>query len=439
MPPEEPPRPKGPKVEPIDRRGKLMAFKRSLRREAAEDLPVEKPNDETPYERLKRLETDPAANLQELQATLTHFVPHLQLVEIESMLSKIVAEKPDEDGQRTEAPKGLFNLLAAYRNHPGAQGSRLGLGHRVRNHRNELFHGNRTLTELARHQITSFWEQLRAITNTGESTAVKIQRASAAPLNQINHSQRVAGDIAHVAAFIEIEQALRKTMEHVLSRNPTLRATFVMPVEPAGSNHAMNAISLSRGLVADCLMNFMFWEDIKTSIRLRHDLIHGRNLSQISDQDKRVLRRAWGVLRHLPYAVWAKKIIGRLEMLIRDLLISEGVGSEVVRRLWIQRLSKRLCDEKRCMVLLANAGVGRNQILWLAGFSDAIFDGTLEPITSVDVSKLQTITLGISKALANPLLIKNLHNSQITRHDSHKDIRNRRKHPKARRGRIETD
>ncbi len=69
MNPEELPRPKGPKVEPIDRRGKLMAFKQSVRKEAAEDIPTEAPANETPYERLKRLEVDPAANLKELQST----------------------------------------------------------------------------------------------------------------------------------------------------------------------------------------------------------------------------------------------------------------------------------------------------------------------------------------------------------------------------------
>ena len=85
MNPEELPRPKGPKVEPIDRRGKLIAFKQSVRKETAEDIPVEAPANETPYERLKRLETDPAANLKELQSTLAYFVPHLQLIEIEAM------------------------------------------------------------------------------------------------------------------------------------------------------------------------------------------------------------------------------------------------------------------------------------------------------------------------------------------------------------------
>ena len=61
MSPEELPRPKGPKVEPIDRRGKLMAFKQAVRKEAEEDIQVEAPANETPYERLKRLKTDSLA------------------------------------------------------------------------------------------------------------------------------------------------------------------------------------------------------------------------------------------------------------------------------------------------------------------------------------------------------------------------------------------
>ena len=38
-----------------------MAFKQSVRKEAEEDIQVEAPANETPYERLKRLKTDPLA------------------------------------------------------------------------------------------------------------------------------------------------------------------------------------------------------------------------------------------------------------------------------------------------------------------------------------------------------------------------------------------
>jgi hypothetical protein len=433
MNPEELPRPKGPKVEPIDRRGKLMAFKQSIRKEAVEDIVIEAPANETPYERLKRLETDPAANLKELQATLAYFVPHLQLIEIESMLGKLIPGSIDSAGQPIPAPQGLYALLLACRNHSLLNGEELGLAHQVRSIRNDLFHNNTPLTELSKRLITSFWEKLRLLTQAIESTAIAVRNASVAPLDRITESQKEAGKIA----FIEIEQMLRKTMNHVLARNHELRANFMMPAEPAGSVQAMNAISLSRGPINDCLKSLKFWDDIKTSTALRHDLIHGRSLSSISGADKRMLERSWGVLRHLPYAVWSKMLISRLEGRIRELLISEGVSSEVAQRLWIQRLSKRLSEEKRCMALIANGGVGSSQILWLIDFSDAIFAGKLDPVTSVDVAKLQTISLGISKALANPMPVKSATSHSNTRHASRKDERNLRKHPKARKGRYD--
>ena len=439
MNPEELPRPKGPKVEPIDRRGKLMAFKQSIRKEAAEDIQVEATADETPYERLKRLETDPAANLKELQSTLAYFIPHLQLIEIESMLGQLVPAETDTAGKPTPAPQGLYALLLACRNHALLNAEELGLAHQVRSMRNDLFHNNSPLSELSKKLITSFWEKLRLLTQAGESTALAVQNAAVAPLARITEAQKEAGKIAHLAAFIEIEQMLRKTMNHVLARNHELRANFVMPAEPAGSVHALNAISLSRGKINDCLRNFKFWDDIKASTTLRHDLIHGRSLSTISEADTRMLQRAWGVLRHLPYAVWAKKLVIRLEKIIRALLISEGVSSDVANKLWIQRLAKRLCDEKSCMALIANGGVGSSQILWLIDFSDNIFAGRLEPLTSVDVAKLQSIIIGIEKALSRPLPIKSTSTSAKTRHAALKDARNLKKHPKARRGHVDDD
>lgn len=439
MNPEEPPRPKGPKVEPIDRRGKLIAFKQSVRKETAEDIPVEAPANETPYERLKRLETDPAANLKELQSTLAYFVPHLQLIEVEAILGQMIPTETNPDGTPAPAPQGLYALLMACQTHSILSGEELGLGHQVRSIRNDLFHNNSPLSELSKKLITSLWEKLRELSQVGESTAVAVRNASVAPLERITDSQREAGKISHLAAFIEIEQMLRKTMSHVLARNDVLRANFVLPAEPAGSVQAMNAISLSRGHIADTLKNFKFWDDIKASTVLRHDLIHGRNLSAITQADKLMLQRAWGVLRHLPHALWAKKLVMRLERIIRELLISEGVASEVAKKLWIQRLAKRLCDEKRCMALLGNAGVGRSQILWLIDFSDCIFEGRLDPVTSVDVAKLQTITHGIEKALANPLPVKITTNGPKTRHAAQKVARNLKKHPKARRGHIDDD
>ena len=439
MSPEELPRPKGPKVEPIDRRGKLMAFKQSVRKEAEEDIQVEAPANETSYERLKRLETDPAANLKELQSTLAYFVPHLQLIEIEAMLGQVIPTGTETDGTPTTAPHGLYALLLAAQTHAILDSDELGLGHQVRSIRNDLFHKNSPLSELSKKLITSMWEKLRELSQASESTAMAVHNASVAPLDHITDSQREAGKISHLAAFIEIEQMLRKTMDHVLARNHVLRANFIMPVEPAGSFHAMNAISLSRGWIADSLKNFKFWEDIKASTTLRHDLIHGRSLATISKADKLMVQRAWGALRHLPHAVWAKKLVQRLEHVIRELLISEGVSSEVTKRLWIQRLAKRLCDEKRCMALLGNGGVGRSQILWLIDFSDCIFEGRLDPVTSVDVAKLQGIHRGIEKALANPMPIKSAKTVANTRHAARKDARNMTKHPKARRGHVDDD
>ena len=91
------------------------------------------------------------------------------------------------------------------------------------------------------------------------------------------------------------------------------------------------------------------------------------------------------------------------------------------------------------MALIANGGVGSSQILWLIDFSDAIFAENLDPVTSVDVAKLQGIHRGIEKALANPMPIKSAKTVTNTRHAARKDERNMRKHPKARRGHSEEE
>lgn len=439
MSPEELPRPKGPKVEVVDRRGKLMAFKQSVRKDFLEEIAIPARDNETPYERLKRLETDPAANLKELQEALTHFVPHLQLIEIEMMLSQLIPIETDSGGKVSEAPQGLYALLLTCRNYALLREDELILGHQVRSYRNELFHGKNLLSDLAKEQIATYWANLRDFIPITDSTSIAIQKASVAPLAHISNSQLEAGRISHLAAFIEIEQMLRKTMNHVLSRNRILRANFVMPPEPPGSIHAMAVIRLSRGLIIECLKNFRFWDDIKASITLRHELIHGRNLSIMTEKKKLMLRRVWGVLRHLPYALWANKLINQLEMAIREILISDGIRSDVVKKLWIQRLSRRLCYERRCMALLANGGVGLGQILWLINFSDAIYAGKLEPITAAEVAKLQEILRGIAYALKHLLPHQTSNLNFETKHAPQMYERKMRKHSKQRRNRDEDD
>ena len=60
-------------------------------------------------------------------------------------------------------------------------------------------------------------------------------------------------------------------------------------------------------------------------------------------------------------------------------------------------------------------------------------------MTSVDVAKLQSIIIGMEKALAKPLPIKSTSTGPKTRYAALKDARNLKKHPKARRGHFDDD
>ena len=84
MSPEEQPRPKGPKVEPVDRRGSLAKFKA----QRAQSTPRTNASKiETQAEKLHRIKDDIAPDVTETREIIAHYLPFIELVEIEQILA----------------------------------------------------------------------------------------------------------------------------------------------------------------------------------------------------------------------------------------------------------------------------------------------------------------------------------------------------------------
>jgi hypothetical protein len=417
----------------IDRRGDLASFRAKTRQRAEFVDDKEAKIAETEFEALYRLSSDHAAGLRELQRSLEHFLPHVQLVECERMLASLMNNRRRGSIGEQITCYGYYDYLTEARASGALSEDHLRIAHSVRLIRNEVFHEARPLAQDARRIINDFWTVMRQKTGACATLADELMLGAAMPIERIAQAQDIALRISNLAAFIEIEQMLRKVFDHLMRRDVVVMENINIPANGVSVGTVVNCILLSKGTVYHTLARLGFWDDLKNSVQHRHSLVHGRIEGSLSPAESQQVKRTWGVLRMLPQAILACRLVGRLETLLRELLASEGVGYDVVQKLWIQRLCRRLCDERNCMTLLASNGVGRGQIIWLGEFADQIMAKSLHPPGDAVLEKLRLLVSGISEAVYNPKKSFEIREHRGTRYLAESDKRNRIKHPKARR------
>lgn len=427
--PQEPPKKKA-KVEPLDRRGNLTGFIKNRRTDVREDLITPEKATESPTQILHRLISDPAANHKDLCKTLRHFLPHIQLIEIEKTLFGIVSKYKNIDKETR-----LYGLLIIAKDLSLLDQRQISDGHDVRIIRNNLFHNNNLVNEYHVQQIDNFWYELRAMTSGNESVAVKIKQSLETSPDKVLQVQKVAEDICEVAMFIDIEVILRKVFNWILKRDIEFANRFIHPQfgENITNKHAYYSLTNSYNKLAQSLRYLRFLNSLENSIDYRNEIIHGHSSINTSKKKSNHVYRSWVLLINLPYAFRTNCLVQRLEKLLRQLLISEGVKSEVAERLWIERLAFRVCDEEKCMTLLAGSGVSRSDILWLIDFGKSIFRYELDPPLKTEVETLTRLCNGVEKALINPVFSLTHKPVIKSRESARKQAKQRFKHPKSRR------
>jgi len=427
--PVVPPKKKA-KVEPLDRRGGLAGFIKNRKVDIQDECVTPEKPPESPTQILHRLISDPAANHNELCKTLRHFLPHVQLIEIEKTLFDIVSKYKSIDNETR-----LYGLLTFAKELSLLDQRQISVGHDIRIIRNSLFHKNHLVEKHHVQQIDNFWYELRSMTSENKSVAIKIKQLLETGPDKVLQVQKVAEEICEVAIFIDIEVILRKVLDWILKRDIDFAKKFTYPQfgENLTNRHAFYGLTSSNNRLAQSIRHLRFLNSIEKSIDYRNVVIHGQLDFKTSRKKTNDVYRSWILLINLPYAFRANCLVQRLEKLLRQLLISEGVKSEVAEKLWIERLAFRVCDEEKCMTLLAGSGVSRSDILWLIDFGKSIFRYELNPPLKTEVETLTRLCNGVEKALINPVFSLTHKPVIKSRESARKQAKQRFKHPKSRR------
>lgn len=390
--------------------------------------PEKKPESATQI--LHRLVSDPAANHKDLCMCLRHFLPHIQLIEIEKILFDTVSKYRNINKETR-----LYDLLSITKELSLLEPKQISDGHDVRIIRNNLFHNNHLIDEYHIQQVDNFWYELIVNSSEKDSLALKIKQSLETSPDKVLEVQKIAEKICEVAMFIDIEVILRKVLNWILKRDGEFANRFIYPQlgENLTNKHAYYGLTNSSNKLSQSLRHLRFLNSIEASIDYRNEIIHGHSSINTSKKKSNDVYRSWVLLINLPYAFRTNCLVQRLEKLLRQLLISEGVKSEVAERLWIERLAFRVCDEEKCMTLLAGSGVSRSDILWLIDFGKSIFRYELDPPLKTEVETLTRLCNGVEKALLNPVF--SLTHKQVikSRESARKQAKQRFKHPKSRR------
>jgi len=416
MNPEELPRPKGPKVEPIDRRGKRMLEYKAKLSNHSEDSPADaEPTDESPAQRLQRICADAGASLKEIRDVLLYFLPHLELIEIEMMLARCLAITPATPSEPGEHLPRFHQLLLEVNSQEIIPTKTYQLAHQVRKLRNGLFHENQQLTDIDKQSIKELWRVLEKIVSEFESLSQEVVAAVDFGLKDVARAQNTAKKLLAIAYLIEIEQELRHVMDELMTQDDVLKNIFIRYDEQPGNAQFLKAILSSNSDIYGAFKRLHFIDDLKLTVRKRHELIHPREINDCPPETLSTIARVWGALRSRKEILNFDETLLKIAVQLRLFLQANGLSIATTEDLWIQKLVGIACEDKNLVYRLNSAGVGRKMLLGLRDLYIEIFDGTLQPPTAQSNSALLHVLNGIKTATEASLVI-NSQSFEASRH-----------------------
>ncbi len=386
MYPEELPRPKGPKVEPIDRRRKLMDFKARLARGTSNML-VHK--DESPAEKLHRIKDDPAPDVIETREIIAYYLPFIELVEIEQMLAGSI-------GQADMAAKtsgGLSEVLREAARLQILNGEMAHQGEDIRFLRNALFHDDISLSPEQILKINQFWNKVRLASASPPELAIELKSLSDLGERDIEQAKPALAKISPIAYLVEIEQALRKVRNHITRRQPSGSQGHAPNKRYPDNGDALIAIKESKGKIAHALNKLGFTRDLWLVVGLRNKILHIQaDLKQDKD-DAVKIERIWGACRNLGRILRVNQSFLKIEQQLRDLLLSRTAIAGNLRYWSLQRLAKKASEESMILKQLESAGITKAKLMAVGKMGKKAEDETMNIPNRDEFELLQEVCL----------------------------------------------
>ena len=383
MHPEEPPRPKGPKVEPVDRRGSLAKFK-AQRAQSTSHTKAFKI--ETQAEKLHRIKDDIAPDVTETREIIAHYLPFIELVEIEQILAVFLGSL----GVAARTLGGLSEVLREAAKLQILNGELARQGEEVRVLRNALFHDDIELKPEQIVQINQFWNKLRIMSESPPELALELKTLSDLGERDIEQAKPALAKISPIAYLVEIEQALRKIRNH-LTKRQTDNLHHAASRRHPDNGDALIAIKESRGKVSYALEKLGFIKGLWLVVGLRNKVLHLQADLAPDKEDAAKIERIWGVCHNLGRIIRVHQSLLKIEEDLRSLLRTKSSISGEFRYWSLQRLAKKAADESSILQQLDSVGVTKAKLNTVRNFGKQAENETMRAPSKDDLALLQEI------------------------------------------------
>ena len=382
MNPEELPRPKGPKVEPIDRRGILAKFKAQR---AQQTTHFEERKSESPAEKLHRIKADIAPDVQETREIIAHYLPFVELVEVEQMLASMLGP----DGAAIRAEGGFHDILRQADNVRVLNSDALRLGDEVRNLRNILFHKGVTLHPDQISRINRFWNIVREQSQEPRDLAIELKSACDLGARDIDQAKPALVQISPIAYLIEIEQSLRKIRDHLVRMHSLDGLRHAGSKRHADNGDALLAIKHSKGKLSHALRTLGFIDDLWLVVGLRNKIMHSQASLTADKNDVAKIERIWGACRNVGRIMRIDRYMSGIEESLRQLLCLIPETPSSVKHWKLQRLSKRAAEEAVTLKRLESVGITKAKLKAIESFCKKAENKTLHAPTLEEMHLFQ--------------------------------------------------
>ena len=396
MNPEEQPRPKGPKVEPVDRRGSLAKFKAQR---AQSTPPTNAFKIETQAEKLHRIKDDIAPDVTETREIIAHYLPFIELVEIEQILAVFLGSL----GVAARTLGGLSEVLREAARLQILNGELARQGEEVRVLRNALFHDDVELRSEQILQINQFWNKLRIMSESPPELALELKTLSDLGERDIEQAKPALAKISPIAYLVEVEQALRKIRNH-LTKRQTDNLYHAASKRHPDNGDALIAIKESRGKVSYALQKLGFIKDLWLVVGLRNKVLHLQADLAPDKEDTAKIERIWGVCHNLGRVIRVHQSLLKIEEQLRDLLRTKSSILGELRYWSLQRLAKKAADESSILQQLESVGVTKAKLKTIGNFGKKAENETMCAPSKDDLELLQEICRQLK--LAEPPVTK---------------------------------
>jgi hypothetical protein len=343
---------------------------------------------ESPAQKLHRLKDDIAPDLKEIREIISHYIPFIELVEIEQMLISMIG--PQGINGRTSG--GLSEILREIAAHQILNGKSLRLGDDVRVLRNRLFHDSIELNAEQSAKINRFWNLIQSMSESPSELAMEMKSLLSLGERDIEQAKPTLAKISPVAYLVEIEQALRKVRNHLVKHAGFAGQDYTLQSRHPDNGDAIVTIAGSTGSISHALEKLGFMKDLRYVVGLRNKVLHLQADIAQPTEDAEKIERIWSACQNVSRIIRIHRCLIRIENSLRKILRAKTPDDDKFEFWRLDRIIKKAAENPAIRNQIEFSSITKSQLKIVETFLRKAGNETLSAPTNEELTEFQEIS-----------------------------------------------